>query len=248
MKKIFLWAFIGLIILIILILALAPARAILPWITDKVPGLVLTNPQGSIWSTKVDSLQINRLRINNLQLNISPWSLLLGNLSSELSLDDENLKLNGDIRLNNDVAEVNGLVYQLDSRWLKQFVKAPINDISGIIKGELESAKVQHKQKIVEDLSGFGTWNNAIIDYPNYRLELGNFSYKLSNHEKVARITIIDNDGLLDLKGHIDIDLNNRYQMQLNTQENLPENIKRWLRAFAKTENGRMYIQWQGNW
>jgi len=103
------------------------------------------------------------------------------------------------------------------------------------------------KQNKLLALNGQGQWANAVIEYPNNDVELGNIEFRVIRiDDNKAKLEIVNNDGVLDLKGFIDISLDKRFNMKLHSTASLPDNLKNWLSSWGREENGRIYLEWQG--
>lgn len=230
---------------ILVLLVLAPAKAIFPYITDKVTGLTISHPQGTVWSASSKQIQFKNLALNNVSLSTNPLYLIAGKLASTIEVQDQELKIKGQFVLGNSAQQVEDLKYELDASWLNQFLKSPINGLEGNISGVIEEYHSDINQQTIKRVNGNGSWHDAVIHYPNTILELGDFNYQLTtNEQNQIRINVLENKGVLDLKGYIDFGLDKSYQLNLNTQTELPENIKRWLTAFGKVQNNRIHIVW----
>lgn len=246
MKKILFWIVIALLLFVTFIIALAPASAIFPWVTSKVPHLYVSEPAGTLWSTQISTVQYKHIKIDNISLDSNPLKLLLGRLNSTIDINDNSLKVSADIDLSSKQVVIQNAKYHVSGDWLTQFLPPPIKNISGEIFGTLIDASVSSDKKI-NALVGQGDWKAAVVEYPKYRLELGDFKYRMEKLDDInARVTIEENTGPLDLKGHIDIGLDRTYQLQLNTKDDLPENLGRWLKVMGKQQNQRIYIEWKG--
>lgn len=247
MKKIIVGAVIALILFITILLTLAPARVATPWITDAVPELHLSNVSGSIWSTHIEQAKYRNLTLNDIELDPSPMALLWGTLEANVSVNDPNIKLEADTVLSANNYSVKDAMFDLDTAYVTSLIKMPIDGLSGRVKGQI--SVLEYSQKSLQQLSGEGQWDNAVILYPNNNLEIGNVSFRLSKSgqlDNAARVDITDNQGVLDLKGFIEIGLNKQFTMNIHATNELPANIKNWLTHWGRQDGDRIYLEWQG--
>lgn len=246
MKKIIMGAFIALILFLAILFALAPAKVATSWIVNSVPGLSFGHVDGTMWSMKADSVTYRRVKLDNVSLSTSPISLLFGALNSNLNVDDPNIRLASSLNLSTDNYLAEDTQFVINTDYIADLVQLPIRGLQGKVEGKIEKFHWQQKQLIA--LTGSGEWANAVIEYSNNNLELGNISFEVAKTEngEGARLDIINNQGVLDLKGFIEVTLDKRFNMKLDTTTSLPANIKNWLLSWGRENNGRIYLEWQG--
>lgn len=245
MKKRVLGFIIGLILLLAFVVGLAPARVVLPWVGQSIPQMSLNNPDGTIWNASLGSLVYQGLVIEDISVQTSFWSLLLGNVSSAVQVNDEKLIFDGNIKLNRHQFSITSARYQLDASSILNWFRLPITELSGRFIGQVDSIDLTSGN--INSLQANGYWQNAVVGYPASVLELGDIHFTLSKTEDDrALLTITDNPGMLDLKGTLEVGFDKQYQLNVNTQSDIPSNIKQWLTQLGQTENNRIYIKWNG--
>lgn len=247
MKKIILWSCLGLIVFVVILLSLAPARTIYPWFTDSIPELHLDNVQGTIWSTKVDTIRFRNINVDNILLTTNPLGFLVGGLHSTLGVNDKNIKLDSEVALSNNDYQIDNANFEINTTYIAAVMRLPIDGLEGIVSGTVETLHMTNQSFVAVD--GSGQWENAVIVYPNNNLELGDVNFELSKSDaddKTIRLSIVENNGVLDLKGFIDISLDKRVSMNLHTTSDLPQNLKSWVSRWGRTDGNRIYLQWQG--
>ncbi|AKE51263.1 type II secretion system protein N [Kangiella geojedonensis] len=247
MKKIIVGAVIALILFIAILLMLAPARVATPWITDAVPELYLTNVSGSIWSSHIEQAKYRNLTINNIELQPSAIALLWGALETSINIQDPKISLEAEAVLSRNNYSVKNANFDVDTAYVASLIKVPIDGLSGRVNGQVSI--LDYSKKSLKQLSGEGQWNNAVILYPNNNLDIGNVSFKLSKSgqlDNAARIDIMDNQGVLDLKGFIEVGLNKQFRMNIHATNQLPAHLKNWLTRWGRQDGNRIYLEWQG--
>lgn len=229
------------------LIMLTPARVVVSWITDDVPQLKLSQVEGTVWNTQVNTVQYQQFSLNNVEMSNSFWSLLLGELNSDISVDDEKLRLNGNIVASTGEYQLTNTNFAIDTQAVTAVLRLPIDGLSGQVDGFIE--KFTLSDRVIKDLQGNGEWHNAVIKYPGNNLELGNIRFTLSKSESIgegAHIDIVDNRGVLDLQGYIEISLDKKFVINLNTTAELPSNLKSWVTRWGKVKNDRIYLEWRG--
>ena len=246
MKKTLIVIGLALLIFVFFLLAIAPAKVATRMITDMVPGLVLNNVEGSLWSIEAKSVQYKQFKLNNINLSSNPFALLVGQLSSELTVNDPALTVDSNVKLSQSEYQLTDTHYELDAAFITDNVRVPIEGLKGRINGTIQKAHLTQKELLA--LQGSGQWRGAVIEYPNNNLELGDIRYALSKvaEQNKARVDIVENQGPLDLKGFIELSMDKSFRMDVHTTTDLPANLKNWLSVWGRQQNNRIHIQWQG--
>ncbi|MBV34788.1 MAG: hypothetical protein CMP47_04940 [Rickettsiales bacterium] len=247
MKKIVLGAVLALVLFIVLLIALAPARVATPFISDIVPGVSFTGVEGTIWAFEANSVGYRQYHLEQVKLDTNPLALLLGSLSSNLEVDDHQVQLSANLNLANNDFELRDIVFDIDASFIPENFNVAIDGAKGQVSGTINIAHIVNNELLA--LEGAGSWRNAIIEYPNNNLELGKIDFnlsKLAESTNTLRLTIVDNQGVLDLKGFIELSLDKSFSMQLHTTSALPSNLKTWLTRWGRTQGDRIYLEWRG--
>lgn len=247
MKKIILGALTAFVMFIALLIALVPARVATPFISDIVPGVNFSGVEGTIWSFEVASVGYRQYRLEQVELDTNPLALLFGSLSSNLRVDDAQVKLAGNLNLANNNLELNDIIFDIDASFIPENLNVAIDGAKGQVSGTIDIAHIANNKLLA--LDGAGSWRNAIIEYPNNDLELGTINFRLSKRAESTntfRLTVVDNQGVLDLKGFIELSLDKSFTMQIHTSSTLPPNIKSWLMRWGRTQGDRIYLEWRG--
>ncbi len=250
MKKKLFGILLSIVVLIVFLLVLAPARTIVPIVKSYLPpnlqSLQFGEISGSIWSPKFAAISYKQLTIQNVAIDISPFSLLAGSLSLHLSADDENLKLEGELDAQTEKVIIENLAYRLNAQLLDPFMKFPVKGVNGTIVGDIKVADFSPKDSW-SNVQGNGDWLNANIEYLNNNLPLGDFKFQIAtdaNNNLVIEIT--ENKGLLDIEGQLSLTPARDYKLNLTTSSSLPADLDNWIKKIARINNGRYEIVWNG--
>ena len=245
MKKLILILIFGFLLLLGFVLTMAPARIVIPWFTQGISQITVNQPSGSIWNASLHSISYQGKSVYNISAQTSFWALLLGNLHSEIQIDDEQLLLDGSIQLNSQQIAVENTNYQLEAGAILDWIRLPITELSGRFTGEIQSLELAVNE--IKALDADGVWQNAVVGYPNSVLELGDIHFTIERtDEGQALLTITENPGMLDLKGTLEVGFDKQYQLNLSTQTDTPAHIKQWLTQLGRIENNRVIIKWNG--
>lgn len=245
MKKLVLGLISGFILLLVFVISLAPASVVLPWFTSGFSMVSLNNPTGTVWDSSLDSVSYQGRSIHNISADTSFWHLLLGNVSSDIRVDDQNLLLDGAIELNRQQIAIKDMRYQLEATSVLDWFKLPISELSGRFIGQVRSIAVNPNELIALDAHGY--WQNAVIGYPNSILELGDIHFTVTRTDNGrALLTVTENPGMLDLKGILEVGFDKQYQLNVSTRTDVPPHIKQWLTQLGRIEKNRIFIKWNG--
>lgn len=245
MKKWVLGSIIGVTVLLIFLVAMAPARIILPWAINDLQQVTLNQPSGTLWDASLKSITYQGRSIEDVSIKTSFFNLLVGNLSSHIRVNDNGLSLDGNIILNSQNMAVHNARYQLDASSVLDWIQLPITELSGRFIGEIDTVELASNELKALEASGY--WQNAVIGYPNSVLELGDIHFTIERTDNGrALLTITENPGMLDLKGTLEVGFDKQYQLDVSTQTDVPSNIKQWLTQLGRTENNRILIKWNG--
>ncbi|GAA0205847.1 hypothetical protein GCM10009123_11620 [Kangiella japonica] len=247
MKKMILGALLVLVFFVVLLMALAPARVATPYISDIVPGVSFIGVEGTIWSFEAASVGYRQYHLSQVKLDTNPLALLLGSLNSDLRVDDNQVKISAELNLSNKDFKFDNIAFDIDASYIPENFNIAIDGAKGQISGTVGVVHFANSELVA--LDGNGHWRNAIIEYPNNNLELGNIEFNLS---KVAestdtlKLTVVENQGVLDLKGFIELSIDKSFTMKLHTSSTLPPNLKDWLTRWGRTQGDRIYLEWGG--
>lgn len=229
---------------------MAPAKTVLPMVTNSLPdhlkSIQFGQIEGSIWSPRMSSLSYKNIHLNNLRADISPLKLLLAEVDADISVDDPSLKLEGKLLASKSSIKTGSLSIDIKADRLNPFMQFPVKGLRGTMTGLIEQAAFDANGQW-QQINGRGSWQQASIDYLEQSLDLGDFDFEINtSNENNLIVSIIDNQGVLDLKGQFVLEPSKTYQLDVSTQQQLPEHLERWISRLGKLENNRYRIKWSG--
>lgn len=241
---------VSLVILIAFMLAFAPAKTLINYAKNQFPqqlnAINFTGVSGSIWNTHVQRITVKDFSLDNLKLKTSVLNLVSGRLKTTISIQDPNLQLQGVVKADQQTLEANDLNVTLNPKMLDPMMQFPIVGLSGTMQASLKKAVI--KNNWPENLDGTVNWKGSLIRYLDRETELGDFRLKLFSQNGELHLNIIENNGPLDIQGFIKILPNKTYYLDISTvqQSASHDEILTFIKRFAKPENGRYQIRWQG--
>ncbi len=250
MKKKILGVMLSVLVLLVIVIAMAPAKTIWPIVTSKLPAkfqaIQSGEISGSIWNPHFKQIAYQNTAVNNVTADISVMSLIFAELKAGVVVEDPTLKLNGNLVATDKNLKVTELNFTIDAKRLDAHMEFPIKGLNGVISGLIDSAFFTSTGEWLS-VDGLGSWDNAIINYLDESLDLGNFNFLIkTDKENNLLLVVSDNQGVLDLKGEIKFTPSKNYLIDVTTQQNLPSELETWIKSFGKKQNDRYRIQWNG--
>lgn len=248
-KKILITFFVILALIAFMIL-FAPAKTLINYAKSEFPQQLntinFTGVSGTIWDTKVQQVNVDQFSLDNVELNTSFLSLLSGTLKSTVSIQDPNLQLQGVVQAYGQTVEAHDLNATLNPAMFDPVMQFPMLGVAGAMQVKLEKMVVNNGWPT--EIQGTASWNNSLIRYLDRETKLGNFKLKLFSQDNELHLKIIENKGPLDIQGFIKILPNKTYYLDITTVQvsNGHQDILKFIKRFAKVENGRYRIRWQG--
>lgn len=250
MKRILLGTFLSIFLLLIFAILLAPAKFAVSQIQERLPSkfksVKLYGVKGTVWSPIISVVEYNDFRIENIRADISPLSLLFGDLKSDLLIDDLNIKFETSLSASNQMLLLEDTVYQISAETLNPLMQYPVKALSGDISGKFETASLKSGGQW-QEVNGQGVWASAQIDYLEQSLLLGDLEYEIiAEDSSELKINIINNKGPLDLKGKLLLTSKRHYHLDITTTKDLPDELNNWISRLGKLQDERYRIQWKG--
>ncbi len=251
MKKIILGILLGIVVLLLMLVAMAPASTILPMLKSALPqqvkALQFGQVDGSIWSPSINNVSYQNFSLKKVDIELNPLSLFIGKLKGDISIQDPKLHWQSQLSVDQKQVAVKAASYQLQASQFDPLMKFPVKGLAGELSGSLKQFILTPQNKTIQALDGEGTWQNAVIYYLEQRLALGDLNYQLTTNEQGdAIVQIMENRGLLDLKGNLRLSQSKEYFLELSTQQTLPAELEQWIKRLAQLQNNRYHIKWNG--
>jgi len=198
---------------------------------------------GSIWSGRVDTINTQQVTFNNLNWQLSAWSLLVGDIDVQWALVDDAVNLQGNIKLSGDNIQIHNLEGQIDLLELGGKITEQPVVLGGQVIVDVGYVEIEDKQLI--DVSGLVEWKSAMIVSPE-NVELGEFKAVLSNDSDQLLAMLSDTDGAVELQGDFNLSPTGTYSYAINIgirDTSVPGLLDGFNQLGKQDYNGRITLQ-----
>lgn len=219
----------------IFLLILTPAANIIPLLNNKSTGITMSGISGSLWAGSVDKMNLKNQTIQSLAWSLNPFSLLLANLSTDIeaSVKGQLITSQVDYALFSEVTSLNNLHSSINASELKELLKLPLGEFSGIIDIDLSNVTLAAKKLPL--INGLINWNNATLTLSE-KIAFGQVSLKLNSADNGDLIGKLNNtQGELSIVGDVKVLTNNKYtiDIKLTPRANASSELKSILSLIA---------------
>lgn len=217
------------------LITLTPAANIIPLFNNKTTGIVMSGISGSIWAGTVEKINLKKQTIQSLKWSLNPFSLLTANLSTdvEASVQGQAITTKIDYALFSKTTSLNNLHSSINANELKDILKLPLGDFSGIINININNATLTAGKLPLID--GLINWNNATLILSD-KISFGKISLTLNNTDNGDLIGRLNNtQGELSIIGDIKVLTNKKYtiDIKLTPRANASNELKSILSLIA---------------
>ncbi len=240
---------IGVLIYLVFLIALLPASVVVR--LAPLPNTIsLSGVSGSIWSGSVETVTIQKRQLEQVQWDLSPWSLFLGKAKLDLVIGNRGSAVNGKglVTLSMSGIKAQGLRFEAPGSFLIGNTRLPFRTkVGGDISLFIE--ELAQGQPWCEQLSGKVFLNSAKVknqfgDYPLGDIELG-----LSCVDGNVKVNSDETMNLLGLSGTVLLQAEKMVQVSAKIKEtpSQPEDLKKALSFLGKKDSQGYYpISYQG--
>ncbi len=158
---------VGIISFMLALLATLPISFVLSYLPKNIP-IQLSQVSGTIWQGKAVSVRYQNIELGQLNWDIQPLSLFLGQLSSHINLNGEQIKLDSDIAIHWDkTLHLSHTQAEIEASFLQNFKKIPAK-LAGTFNLNLDSVivKIPNNQPPLPLIQGKIEWHNAQVLSP----------------------------------------------------------------------------------
>ena len=167
---------------------------------------------GSIWSGHVDAIHTPELIINDLDWQLSFWSLLVGDINLQWTVNDPSVMLQGQLNISGENIRLMNLEGQLDLVGLAERMTEQSILFGGNV--DIDIAMLQIEDENFIDAVGGAKWVPAQLLAPE-NIELGEFKADLSTDSERLIVELKDTGGATMLDGEFKISPKGRYDYYL---------------------------------
>ncbi len=162
---------------LIFLIALAPASALMSWVV--VPKHVsMHGLSGTIWQPKVEQLDIQNLSVHNIELALSPWSLMT--LSPSVSATFGGGLSDGpqgmaELQVSGQSLVLTNTVVEFPAQYIVPYLKTPVPvEAFGLVLFNAQEITMDGGQCV--KASGSVQWQKGALTALDENVELGNFN------------------------------------------------------------------------
>jgi len=218
------------------IISLADENKLLP---AKLYGV-----HGSLWNGGAEKIIIpNQLPIDNLKWSLSPASLLMAKLSSELNGNIKNQNFIGNVSVNAfGTVEASNIRARIDSQTMQELIQMPFGELGGVFNLNIESITLGSSP--LPDVNASLKWKSAKLTLAE-TVDLGHINITIkpgSENQLVATIT--NKQGQLSINGTANVDDKKMYALDLRIKPaaNASSNITQSLTMFSRRQKDGSYL------
>jgi general secretion pathway protein N len=205
----------------------------------------LSGLQGSIWSGTASRVMINNSSAGKLEWQLSPWSLLLGRISTDIQLVRNQELIEGHVALTaGGRLAASDLNLRLNGETLGQLTSPYL--LHGNIEGNISI--LTYQQGKVIQASGKVLLTDANIEGPQ-SLILGQVNADIEPESDGSIIKFKNLGSPMDIKGTLKLNGNGNYRINLGVlnRDSKRQDIKEALKVFGKPDaTGRIQLTYYG--
>lgn len=208
---------------------------------------LLSGVSGTLFSGKAESLSVQGVRVNQLNWELSPWSLLL--LRANLDIKGGNLRKTDDVYVKGNVStsllkpqniHVQNASIFVPTKTLLSQIKLPVFvTASGRFRVDIDQLEMDNGCAV---LDGKGNWLDAAISVNKKDIDFGTFDANLSCNTPAFSLQILP-DNKLSLDANVNVSLSGKYNVngQYRVTPDLPKEIRDAAGFFGKPQGGGVY-------
>ena len=206
----------------------------------------LSGIEGSIWNGSAEHLMVGNIPAGSFEWQLSPWSLLLGRLSTHVHLERGQESLDGRVTLQSANAfTASGLRLSLNGETLSGLTTPYL--LHGRIRADIKSLSYEKARKIQAD--GHILLRDAHVEGPQ-SFVLGRIDAQAEPEDEGSLLKFSNQDSPLDVNGSIKLNGNGSYSMKLGilNRDSQRRDISNALKVLGKPDaTGRVQLKYFGN-
>ena len=224
----------GLLIFIVGLVALFPARVAYRWFLPE--GITFAGINGTVWSGNVSQADIEGLYLQSLRWRIRPLSLFTGKLAYTIDASPASGFFEGRVAagITGDVV-ANGIKAALPLQSLQKLAGMP--GLSGKLNAQFDRVEIEDAMPVAADgkIEVAGLLVPIIDPAP-----IGGYRVEFYTQDSGIMGTVEDTDGVVDVAGTIQLQRDGTYQFRalVAPKPNTPERLRQQMK-FLGTANDR---------
>jgi general secretion pathway protein N len=181
---------------LIALVATIPAQLFTGVINRNLPGVTVTDLEGSIWSGRIGRLYLPQASLEGVEWHLQPLALLLGRLQVGLEYADRQNRIELALaRGFTGSTQLRGLEGQVQVDWLQGMTPYTIPVFKGVL--QFEDVYLHLDNLVPDDASGTIQWRGAAVDM-GQTIALGQLRMALSQADDKVEAVVTETSGLLE--------------------------------------------------
>lgn len=220
---------VGIISFMLMLLATLPISFVLPYLPKNIP-IQLSQASGTIWQGQASSMRYQNIELGQLNWDIHPLSLFLGQLSSHINLKGDQITLDSQAVLHWDkTLQLSQTQAEIEASFLQHFKKIPAQ-LAGTFNLDLDSVvvKIPSKQANAKPplplIQGKIEWRKAQLVSP-LDMPLGAYRLILKTRDQTQLGQLNSLDAPIDLDTKLQLDQKYNYQIKGKIKANKEANL-----------------------
>ncbi len=192
-----------------------PLSFVKPYIEKEVKGLKLTNPSGTVWNGKADTLRVAKTNIDGVDWQVKPLDSLTSlSLKVAFTVDDPNITAKGlaSITPSQNII-LDDTKFDLNATYLNTLQKHA--KVAGEIKGNITRAEIYKDQNKLPKVNAIIDWKDGAINSP-LKLAPGDYKAIITPQAGDTLIKISSFEAPMELTGEIKVNKTWDYNIALN--------------------------------
>ncbi len=216
MNKLYLIA--GIAGLLLFMVGLIPAPLLYHWSRDNMdPNVQVYGVSGTLWSGEVASVNLHGVRLQTVQWQLRPLSLLFLRLSHDVTAQTDRGQLQAVIsRTPLGTVRINDLQASLSVEQLGPALQLPVLPVTGQIFLDLN--KVVLRNGIPTYAEGALLFKDLIFSFTSPPATLGSYRAELSTAKDVMRLDVTSESGELDAGGYAEASTEGKYALDMKVR------------------------------
>lgn len=220
MKPRLIWlALLGLLAYVLFLLLSLPAAQAWSWVSSQVPAQAY-GLDGTVWNGQAAVVLQQGRRLEAVQWQLKPASLLTGRLRADIQARLPDGRLRGEITVSPG-GRLAARQLRLDMpapellQWAGLSGRVPVQ-VAGQLDALLRELAVDDTR--LEQVDGLLNWHNAIARFGNIGLPLGDLALRLEPATGGTNGTLVNQGGAIDLGGTLRLSPDGRFVLDLAVQ------------------------------
>lgn len=229
---------------LLFVIATTPAQ-VLQSTFNKVKGLNVEGLSGSLWNGRASQVVYNDINLGKADWDLSVWSLILMQLSLDMTLKGEQSNLSSHLTLKSSSIEAEDLKAMLPATWISKFTQVPFQ-ANGKLFIRMKQAKFSKSE--TPFLYGALSWQEATLKTPfGKQALLGTINVGLTTEKEWVVSDVKSSKGSMDLQATVRVNYPKKIDAKGSVSDQLSSELHGFFSLFTKPNNeGRLVFDYQG--